>query len=238
MENSRGIEKIRSFQGLRGLGIILIILSHCEYIKNCYGGNVFGWAGALGVSVFIFLSGYLAVWNIHNTEKITIKKIFLVAGKKAWKFYPLHLLTLLAALPFSIRFFVGSKAWKWGIKFLLNILLLQAWVPVRNVYFAFNSVSWYLSLTMFFVFISSLMVKLTEKMHDRTIISMIIAVEILQIFLVQILGAKSWTHWCVYICPLTRCLDFFVGGVYAYLYKEDGMEKYRKQPGNVCFFLF
>lgn len=103
MESDRGRKKILSFQGLRGLGILLIFLFHCGYIQNRYGGNIFGWAGALGVSIFIFLSGYLAVRNIHTTEQISAKEIVVMTVRKMKKFYPLHLFTLLAALPFSIR---------------------------------------------------------------------------------------------------------------------------------------
>lgn len=108
---------------------------------------------------------------------------------------------------------MGSEAWKWGINLLLNILLLQTWIPIGGVYFAFNSVAWYLSLTMFFVLISSLMVKLAEKMRSGIIILVITVITIFQFFLVHVIGAKSWTHWAVYICPLTRSLDFLGGGI-------------------------
>ena len=55
------MKKIRKIQGLRGLAISLVVISHIFPAYN--------YAGAFGVSVFIGLSGYLTVFNAGVINK-------------------------------------------------------------------------------------------------------------------------------------------------------------------------
>lgn len=64
---------IQSFQGLRGIAIILIMVSHCPIIMNNYNNNIFMYAGGNGVELFIILGG---IWHIIVRKK-TLKKAYL-----------------------------------------------------------------------------------------------------------------------------------------------------------------
>lgn len=68
------------FQGLRGYAITLIFLSHA--------GVAGRYAGALGVEIFILLSGYLLM-SCHSNNVLNLKMYFV---RKFRKFYPLHFL--------------------------------------------------------------------------------------------------------------------------------------------------
>ena len=48
------MKRIRSFQGLRAVGFLLVFLWHCDY----------GSAGAYAVCAFIMMSGFLLMHNI------------------------------------------------------------------------------------------------------------------------------------------------------------------------------
>ena len=91
---------IINLQGLRGYAICMIFISHCNLMLNVDGRNVTDYLGALGVSVFIMLSGYLSVLNYRVNENSDIKSYF---KRKFLKFYPLHIITLLVALPLAQR---------------------------------------------------------------------------------------------------------------------------------------
>ena len=56
---------IRSLQGVRGFAILLIFLSHCQYLLND-GTNRLDYWGAAGVSLFVCLSGFLAAHGLMN----------------------------------------------------------------------------------------------------------------------------------------------------------------------------
>ena len=129
---------INSLQGLRGIAILLIFASHYPFLRNANGGNALAWAGALGVELFVLLSGYLfALQNDLIIPKVSTQYI----KKKIGKFYPLHLLTLICAIPFSIDLLFIQKHINTWLKLGLNALLMQSWVPIYGVYFSFNAVS-------------------------------------------------------------------------------------------------
>lgn len=66
-------EKIDALQGLRGFAILMIALSHCGRLVDGSGQQLFGNTGSAGVSLFILLSGYLAVLR-HTRHRIADRK--------------------------------------------------------------------------------------------------------------------------------------------------------------------
>ena len=58
-ESLQNNEWISTFQGLRGIAILLIFISHCRFSNNRFDQNATSWFGAAGVSLFLILSGYL-----------------------------------------------------------------------------------------------------------------------------------------------------------------------------------
>ena len=64
-------EKIESFQGLRGLAILLIMISHCIFLKNAMGQNSLSHLGGFGVELFIMLSGFLTCyWHLDHSIQV------------------------------------------------------------------------------------------------------------------------------------------------------------------------
>ena len=57
---------------MRGIAILLIILSHCTFATNTYGNGIFKYAGGFGVEIFIVLSGYLTYHNYSNKKSVPI----------------------------------------------------------------------------------------------------------------------------------------------------------------------
>ena len=150
---------VRPFQGLRGCAIALIFLSHC---KICIGNSelsITTWFGALGVCMFTVLSGYLLALH-YAGEAIDTRAH---AKKKLKRYYPLHLVTLLAAVPFCLDSLLALDKTAW-LSLLCQLLLVQAWVPVPGIYFSMNVVAWYLSLDLFYGLAGPWLLKRAEKL--------------------------------------------------------------------------
>lgn len=199
---------ITSFQGLRGYAILLIFISHCNLIYNSSGVNIFNWAGALGVSCFIFLSGFLAISQYKKSN------LFSTFIKKIKKFYPLHILTFAVALVMFIKPLIARDTTTW-LALISNLTLTQSWIPLSDFYFSFNSVSWYLSLTVAFILFTPLIVKIAEKLKEKLVLTHIIFFTIIVFEFIWCIIAQSFfnTHYFVYIFPIARLLDLFMGAI-------------------------
>lgn len=135
---------IESLQTVRALAFLGIFASHCGVTK----------LGNWGVSVFFILSGFLMVYSYYNKPLNTsFKSCLAFSLKKIKKLYPLHILMMLTALVFVAHSLILDYSVKRVILYLgqtvLNVLLLQTWVPSESVYFSLNGVAWYLSVCLF-----------------------------------------------------------------------------------------
>lgn len=196
---------IINLQGLRGYAICLIFISHCNLMLNGDGRNVTDYLGALGVSIFIMLSGYLSVFNYRVNDNSNIKSYF---KRKFLKFYPLHIITLLVALPFSIKQLVGlDYCALFGL--LSNLLLIQSWIPASSIYFSYNAVAWYLSLNTFFICCAYIWKKLYRIDSWGQILMLLVVMEFVLALFFQ---NCKYNHWLLYVCPLIRLIDYIIGG--------------------------
>lgn len=204
-----------TLQGLRGLAIILIVLSHCNYIQNEYGKNIFASAGGLGVQIFIMLSGYLAIMNYYNYRSFPSINSYI--KRKLKKFYPLHFITLIFALPFIFKSILNGKFESVLERIVLNLLLLQSYIPDMSIYFSLNATSWYLSTAFFFIVLTPKIIKLIDFTVNEIGASIcIIAIVFVQYLLFYLCADSQIAHWLLYICPAVRILDFVLGG-YTYV---------------------
>lgn len=210
---------IKTFEGLRGYAILLIYISHCSLYINENGVNATTNLGGCGVSIFIMLSGYLLFHQYEDSE-LDLKRVL---KKRLKKFYPLHIITLIIALPFSIPLLIDLDIKTW-LALGANVLLVQSWIPDNAIYFSFNFVSWYLSITIFFIVISPLVLKMFKKLKNLVIL--LIPVIIMTQFLIcYIFNDSIIAHWIIYICPIVRSLDFILGASVSYIKKVQLFSK-------------
>lgn len=212
------MKNIISLQGLRGYACLLIFISHCYFDFSFIGVDATGY---LGVSIFIMLSGYLLVINHYDKPIKPLKELL---PYKILKFYPLHFLTLMAASVFSIYGIIKGINYlpKELFKFILNALLLQTWIPKEEFNLGFNSVSWYLSLTFFLIIISPFILK---KLKDISKFNLFLIAALAYIIELMILLTfhnkdKEIASWIIYFFPITRSIDFFLGGITALIVKK------------------
>jgi peptidoglycan/LPS O-acetylase OafA/YrhL len=118
-------------------------------------------AGPAGVSFFFILSGFVLTWSRRDGDR---RRDFY--RRRFARIYPLHLVTWAAAGVLLVS--LGFELHAAGVA--LSAVLLQAWVPDPNVYYAMDAPSWSLSCEAFFylVFPFGLVVLLrANPLHRR-----------------------------------------------------------------------
>lgn len=146
--NSQNFEFL---DGIRGIAILMVVFSHLFYINpNATGlvkfvGNALG-AGALGVTVFFTLSGFLIslpFWKAKlQNRPIILRSYFL---RRFWKIYPPLALSVLLLLPCYVWIFGDATGYTQSA---LTWLSGIAWLfPVSG---KFNPVMWSLIVEVHF----------------------------------------------------------------------------------------
>ena len=205
--------KIESIQALRAISFLGIFL--------CHAGSSVHWS-ALGVSVFFVLSGFLLFYTYEDhTFYLSPKNNLKFSLNKIKKLYPLHIITmtcivLLQLLSMLKQEITLSSIIKLFIKILLNVTLLQTWIPNNNINTSLNGVAWYLSVTMFLYFMFPWICKIIKKIRINFIPIICSFILILQLIscipLIHYFGTNSPQYiWFMYCFPIFRLGDFFIG---------------------------
>lgn len=213
------MERYKNIQILRGVAILLIVISHLNLRFN--GLNFDAW-GAPGVSMFIMISGVLGGLKLYydydwgrNTNpqncqrvasRLTVCDIWTEYWKRYKKFFPLHITTLILSLPLAYRSFMADGVVEQGVKLVLNVLCQQSWVPITGVYFSFNAVSWYLSITLYNAMVFCVLKKM--KCRRSYLPATVVAIIVWDVAWLNLPYGN--THWLLYIFPMARCLEFLL----------------------------
>lgn len=194
--------KISSIQGFRAIAFLGVFLSH--------SGIGLGGLGALGVSIFLVLSGYLLVVNAHKKALKPTNPIR-YATDKIRDLYILHVVVMLGFVVLKCVEAYLDKTIDiklFGSAIIANILLVQAYISRYKVYLSLNGPSWYLCV----VFLTYLVFpvvfkKIKNWCKSRCIISIFILVAIqLTIALYgfelpQIKTVNGSAQWLTYYLP-------------------------------------
>lgn len=197
---------IGAFNSLKGLLALMIFVHHLDI----YNGG-----GSLAVAVFFILGGFLSTLGYRDrilSDDFCYKN-YLIG--KVIKFYPMHWLLLLATIP--LMFTGGNHLLKNFCILGINAALLQSWIPLPNVYFSGNAVSWYLSDTLAFVVIFPFLLKWMLNGSRATKIFVAAGI-VLAYILIWIGLPKEYSHRFFYINPMFRIVDYMVGMSAALLY--------------------
>lgn len=189
---------IKCLTSLRGIFILFVYFHHC---LNMYPGG-----GTMAVTFFFVLGGFSM--TLGYKDKI-LKSDFSYKSyiaKRFIKFYPLHWLCLLATIPFAL---LSSEVQNIPV-LLANLALLQSWIPVKEVYFSFNWVSWYLADTIFFTVMFLFLCRRIVMANAKGKI-MIASVMVILYTVVAMLIPDDMHHAILYVSPYMRLADFVLG---------------------------
>lgn len=207
---------IKPLTSLRFLFALMVFLHHLSFLKLHGEGynafyKLFCAEGYIGVNFFFMLSGFILAYVYQ--DKIIDKS---VSPSKFWiyrfaRIYPLHLLTLIIALPITYKLFLSGLG-TWVLQFASNLFLLHSLIPHSDYYFSFNSVSWSISAEMVFYLLFPFTIPTLAKIAKSKLSSTIC----LALFVIIVLGLtllidRAYYHELFYINPLFRFLDFTIG---------------------------
>ena len=104
---------------------------------------------------------------------------------------------------------------------ILNLTLLQSWVPASSVYFSYNAVAWYLSITIFFYLMTPFIFHLLAKINTRVkMIGLILGILLIELIRTVIFGNTSAAHAMIYIFPAYCLLEFILGCAFGKIFVE------------------
>lgn len=213
MKQSTNSIKINSLTSLRFFAALAVFIYHAKIFYDFF---VPYQLGKIGVSFFFILSGFIMTTVYKNIfSSISYAKLRNFYISRLAKIYPLHFLCFALTVPSMLNsyglniqnFFDSNLPSFAGI----NLLLLQAWFPGNNeIFYAFNNVSWTLSVEALFYalfpFLIVLLAKIFKLINKKY--SYILAIISMIVFMIWMNYSFTMTDNTP---PLARLPEFLLG---------------------------
>ena len=214
---------IRPLTSLRFVFAFMVFCSHLVLLEqsdneiNRWLFKAIFYEGYIGVTFFFVLSGFILAYVYQeklSSKRISVRKFYLARWARI---YPLHILTLIIAIPLEF----------WNLKIeseqiiagVFQLFLSHSIVPFEDVYFSFNGPSWSISTEAYFYLCFPVIMLIIFK-SKRWLKVMLFSMLLLAVpFFMNVLP-DEWLHYSFYIFPLGRIADFILGiGLYQVLKK-------------------
>jgi peptidoglycan/LPS O-acetylase OafA/YrhL len=228
---------IKPLTSLRFFFSFAVFLSHIGFIftENTFLNKVYikvFQEGYIGVSFFFILSGFVLALNYKTkliTKHISFKEFWIA---RIARIYPLHLLTLIISIPISLT---SVSVLVWLVKLITNGLLLQSFIPIRDIYFSFNAPSWSISAELFFYALFPLIIIGYYKFKNVLFLNLILIIMIpVGIYYLP----EKFEHPLFYINPFLRIADFSIGILLYNLYERINIGNTRLTRMATLFEIF
>lgn len=204
--------RLDSLTGLRFFAALAVVLLHITASRansdplvdvGTAAGRVTE-LGYLGVTFFFTLSGFVLTWSASG---LAVSPLAFYRRRFA-RVYPMHLLTALLA---GAALVVAGSAAGLGA-WVASLLLVQAWVPDSDVYFALNGVSWSLSCEAFFYAITPLLLALVVRRSTRACWAAVGALLAIMVAVTVFLAAEAPSRdQDVWVSPWFSVIAFVAG---------------------------
>jgi peptidoglycan/LPS O-acetylase OafA/YrhL len=216
-------EEIRSLTGLRFLIALWVFVFHIQIRWPIFSGQFsapIANLGAIGMTFFFILSGYILSYNYDRDFRITnfYKARFA-------RVYPVYLVVAILSLPWLIHSLEPSGLIKRCVEVLfliaVDMFLLQAWFPSTFSKWN-NGGSWSISVEAFFYVLFPLISKFFRLRNK----SFYILATSISYFLVILIGIAVWIYptsgmSIAYSMPIFRLPAFVFGILTFHLIKQD-----------------
>lgn len=176
------------------------------------------WSSALAVSFFFVLSGFVLAYA-YGDHRALGWSFYRARWGRIWPATMVSTALVLILLPRDAFPPLALSDGMTGVVLLSVVLMLQSLIPIPDFYFAFNSVSWSISVEWCFYLLFPI---LLSGLRWRIWVTMVavLAIGLTLTGLAMALGwsgfdpsalaSPSW-HGLVYINPLTRLWEFALG---------------------------
>ena len=231
---------ISQFSGIRVIALYGIMLYHTNEFFHSDKLSFLFYPAAIGLYLCFIMSGFLYGCNHwDNINSYSIKDSVKLYLSKFKKFYPIHFITFLLDAFIVWKYLSISSIFTLRelSKIVLNLLLLQVYIPDPDYYFSYNGVSWFLAITLLLYFFAPFFVWALKKSDfDKNAYKIILGVVALYLLVSIALGFNKYSVWILNNSPL-HLFDFLIGiilGRIFYLKKQDNDEKSNINVLLVC----
>lgn len=182
----------------------------------------------MAVTFFFVLSGFSLTLGYYSriiNYQFSYKSFVL---RRFARLYPVHWLCLLIILPLSLLSLLhGSETWVTFLsKLIPNFCLFQSLIPVMDVYFSFNAVSWYISDIIVMAMLFPMIIKPLIKWSMMKRLAVLLLMMIIYLFAANTIPT-DWHHALLYINPSFRILDFMIGVTLGLFYIQWNSKRIR-----------
>ena len=191
---------IETLQSLRIMFSLTVMLAHFSY------AGIEGHSSGVGPMFFMLMTGVVMSRSYGPKIRSGNFRFGPYLLRRFFKFYPLHLLCLVAVLLIRHNTLTSADY----LSILPNALLLHSWIPDEHYYFSMNGVSWYLSDLLLFLLLFPFLYKWIGKMGDKTLGRTAVLLLAAYIGYVSLVQTDNLNYW-LYIFPPVRLLDFIWG---------------------------
>jgi peptidoglycan/LPS O-acetylase OafA/YrhL len=143
-------QKLPALTALRFFAAALIVLWHSQGTFGLRPGCFKPFALSQAVSFFFVLSGFILAHAYPELKGWGERGRFLLA--RFARLWPAHVLALVLSGQASSMLVIPNGLLGPRALFLIDVCMLQSWVPVPSVYYSWNQVSWSISTEFAFYF--------------------------------------------------------------------------------------
>lgn len=186
--------------------------------------------GAAGVGFFFVLSGFILTYAYGaefaaGLDRQKLKNFWIA---RVARIYPVHILLLVFTALISGAN-IGHALYPLALS--AQILLLQSWIPLGNVPYAFNGPSWSISDEAFFYLVFPVLAMVFLRWKS-SLWSLGAAAFLVWLFVAVCewrLPINPFIEWLVYVFPIPRLVDFALGVIAGAVFAKY---RFRLTPGT------
>lgn len=228
-------KRLTGIQALRAIAFLEIFLGHCG--MECFSAS-------FGVAIFTILSGFcMGINYLPKSESLSLSPGNSVKFgiSKVKRLYVLHLIMLLITY-----IMVQMPDSKEAITSLIaDVLLLKSWRTNSADYFAYNGVSWYLSMYLFVCMGAPYVIRGIARIKKKTQLitagAVVYAAMLVIGYYVSVTPipiGDGFAKWLTYISPIYRSLDFSMGVMLGWIYLNYNKEWVRNSKAVIVLEVF
>jgi peptidoglycan/LPS O-acetylase OafA/YrhL len=169
-----------------------------------------------GVSFFFVLSGFILYYNYPDFRHPDQVSRFIVARlARIWPGHVMCLFLFFCFLPRDLWYIPYPFPTLWTL-LVLNVMLVQSWIPFKQVVLSLNGVAWSISVEMFFYLMFPLLVFYRRYWHWHFMANVFLIILTIVLLVQNELpietGAQGLTALgLIYTNPIVRILEFQAG---------------------------
>lgn len=212
------IATLTSLRFFAAAAIVLYHLNAAQFLQNMPPSL------ANGVSFFFVLSGFILYYNYRNMRRQDVGGFLVNRIARLWPVHAVTFVICLAFLPGAEKFLTSPQH---QVAALFNLVLLHSYIPIKEMVFSVNAVSWSISAELFFYCVLPIII-LSGRIWLALALSALAVV--VQLSFIEVYGhtaligatpTEPWAiNWFIAIWqnPLVRVFEFVIGVAAGHLF--------------------